>query len=347
MLREVDLHSRFRNRELTKEDTLFLKGIALVLLLAHHLFYEQTGFYADFRGVVHEIGLFSKLCVAIFVFLSGYGIVKSARGKMQTKTFYAKGFTKLYMNYWLMWVLFVIPGVFLLGRTLQVAYGSECVGLKLLIDLWGFADSAGFASYNITWWFYSCILLLYLLAPLLYRLIRRYPLWVMGFAALFMEFYTPRLLFGSIRYYLFPFVLGMVCAHNDWISGLAEQTKRHPMAAAVLFVVLILLRCLIGLKVDGLVAAALAVATVAWCWNRGVVGRLFRFLGEHSFNIFLFHTFIYYYYFEELVFWSRNPVVILFTLLGLSVLLSVGIEKLKRWIGYYELQKRITNLVTR
>lgn len=347
MFQKVDLQARFRNRELTKDDTLFLKGIALVLLLVHHLFYEQTGLYADFGGVVHKIGLFSKLCVAIFVFLSGYGIVKSARGEIQAKLFYVKGFTKLYLNYWLMWILFVIPGVVWLGRTLQSAYGCEEVGVKLLIDLWGFADSAGFASYNITWWFYSCILLLYALAPLLYRLTGKYPLWVLGVAALFMEFYTPRLLFGSIRYYLFPFVLGMVCAHNDWISGLTEQTKRHPAVAAALFVVLILIRCLVGLKFDSVVTLALAAVMVAWSWNRGVVGSLFRFFGEHSFNIFLFHTFIYYYYLEEWVFWSSNPLVILFTLLGLSLLLSVGIEKLKRLICYYKLQERIIHLVTR
>ena len=64
--------------ELTLNDTMLLKGIALLLLLAHHLFYQGIG-YNDVHlygshYLVKEIGIISKLCVDIFVFLSGYGL---------------------------------------------------------------------------------------------------------------------------------------------------------------------------------------------------------------------------------------------------------------------------------
>ena len=68
--------------ELTLNDTMLLKGIALLLLLAHHLFYQGIG-YNDVHlygshYLVKEIGIVSKLCVAIFVFLSGYELTVNA-----------------------------------------------------------------------------------------------------------------------------------------------------------------------------------------------------------------------------------------------------------------------------
>lgn len=69
-------------RNLILNDTLELKGIALLLLLCHHLLAEQTGLYYDFlfRGhpLVQTFGLWSKVCVSIFVLLSGYGLMVKA-----------------------------------------------------------------------------------------------------------------------------------------------------------------------------------------------------------------------------------------------------------------------------
>lgn len=329
--------SRHTGDELRADDTLSLKGIALVLLLLHHLFYQQRGLYADWQGIVQEIGIFSKICVALFVFLSGYGIVKSARGKMSAKRFCRKGFTKLYLNYWFIWLLFVPIGVFGFDITLQATYGEPFV-LKLLSDLLGLATGLGVESYNITWWFYSCILLLYLLAPGLYRWSERWPLRSLAVAWLFMEFCTLQPVVGPIRYYLFPFVLGMVCAHKRWISELCQQARRYPWVAAVAFLALVLLRSGWGIKEDGLLSLAVVVLFQLLRLGAGRGGTLLRMLGRHSFNIFLFHTFIYYYWLEEWVYWSANPLVAFLTLMLSSLVISMGMEQLKRVVGFYRLQ---------
>ena len=67
---------------LSIDDSYALKGIALLMLLFHHLFYIQNGLYDDVTlhmgrekiDLVNYIALACKLCVAIFVFLSGYGL---------------------------------------------------------------------------------------------------------------------------------------------------------------------------------------------------------------------------------------------------------------------------------
>lgn len=65
--------------QLSKTDTLVLKGVALLLLLSHHLFYKNPGLYNDItiignHQLVQTVGIVSKVCVSIFVFLSGYGL---------------------------------------------------------------------------------------------------------------------------------------------------------------------------------------------------------------------------------------------------------------------------------
>ena len=71
---------------LRKEDTLALKGVALLFLLSHHLFYLNDGVYDDIllgmgHYLVQEIGIMSKICVAFFVFLSGYGLMVQTERK--------------------------------------------------------------------------------------------------------------------------------------------------------------------------------------------------------------------------------------------------------------------------
>ena len=93
--------------QLSLKDTNILKGLAIMLMLVHHLFWKQNGLYDDVHLIrdlylVNQIGVFSKVCVAIFVFLSGYGLTiqaekKSGIGKLSD--FYWHRFKKLYLNY--------------------------------------------------------------------------------------------------------------------------------------------------------------------------------------------------------------------------------------------------------
>ena len=70
-------------------------------------------------------------------------------------------------------------------------------------------------------------------------------------------------------------------------------------------------------------------------WRRdGVVQHALVFLGEHSMNIFLFHTFIFLYYFHDAIYYTGNPLVIFLILLFFCLIISVGMEYLKKVIKY-------------
>ncbi len=72
------------------------------------------------------------------------------------------------------------------------------------------------------------------------------------------------------------------------------------------------------------------------------VSRPLTFLGKHSFNIFLFHTFIYAYYFHDIIFWSRNPVFIVLTLLGVCIIISLFIDQLKKLLRVDTIIQKLT-----
>lgn len=136
------------NNLISKRNSLFLKGAGILLMLFHHLFYSpsSTSLFWDYHihvgsfdfGVVNQIGIFSKLCVAIFVFASGYGLETTFYNKeIGALSFYIHQFKKLYLNYWFIWLLFVPVGIFVFGRTPIDAYGNH-VCVKMILDFWVF-----------------------------------------------------------------------------------------------------------------------------------------------------------------------------------------------------------------
>lgn len=162
-------------RELTLKDTSVLKGFALLLLLIHHLFYVQRGLYDDIvianHGIVEYIGKASKLCVAIFVYLSGYGLMAGAmsRGKINAGQFYLTRLTKLMLNFWLIYLLFVPVNAICFGNGFSEVYNDGIIA--------GITDFMGLSfmfygheyTMNPTWWFYSLIIVLYLLFPIIFK----------------------------------------------------------------------------------------------------------------------------------------------------------------------------------
>ena len=129
---------------LSKKDTDTLKGLALILLLIHHLFWKQNEMYDDIQlsnsfYLVNQIGILSKVCVTIFVFLSGYGLMAKAMttdGIGDVKQFYLHRFKKLMINYWFIWFIFVPISYFVFDITFTKAYPYQ-TSYHLLADILG------------------------------------------------------------------------------------------------------------------------------------------------------------------------------------------------------------------
>lgn len=207
--------------KLSIQETNVIKGIALIFLLWHHLFYTGDMPVDDIiigqYKLVLTTGVWCKVCVAIFVFLSGYGLTVSAEkngGIGNIWQFYKKRYVKLMMNYWFIYLVFVPFGVFLMGRTFESVYGDNYV-LPAIVDFLGLFQSIYGSpyGYNPTWWFYGCIIVLYLFFPLLYKC-KNYWYLLIPLAIVFNTIAFHITFISPCGGYLLSFVCGMSLALN-------------------------------------------------------------------------------------------------------------------------------------
>ena len=71
------------------------------------------------------------------------------------------------------------------------------------------------------------------------------------------------------------------------------------------------------------------------------------FLGKHSSNIFMIHTFFYFYFFQEFFYQFEEPEVIFGMLLATTLAVSVVLELLKSLLGYERLVAKLRQWVSR
>lgn len=277
---------------LSLKDTNVLKGIGLLLLLCHHLFYVQKGLYDDIHlagghYLVQDIGIWCKVCVAIFVFLSGYGLTVGAmntEGVKDVKHFYWHRFSKLLMNYWFIWLLFVPISVIVFGRTFTDAYQTNIIP-KFFLDFFGVINCFGWYGYNATWWFYSCIIVLYFAFPWLYKMMDN-NLWVLV-ASIVAIYFIPIPQILSIRIYFACFVMGMLLCRYK------ESVKITPILWISLFAILSVERFVAKdvILFDSVLTLSLVMAYKSIKLPT-FISKSLEFIGKHSMNIFLLHLYI-------------------------------------------------------
>lgn len=70
---------------------------------------------------------------------------------------------------------------------------------------------------------------------------------------------------------------------------------------------------------------------------------LMTYLGKHSMNMYMVHTFIFSYFFHDFIYGFKYPILIFLALLLSSLAVSVVLETLKTKLKFYVLVSRITN----
>ncbi len=350
---------------LSIRETNIIKGVAICLMLWHHLFSysifisppEQV---AMFGKLVFDSSVVSRVCVAMFVFVSGYGLTKQIEKKvgvkggfLQNVRFVLRRYVKFYLNYWVVFLL-VVPIGILMGRTLVNAYIDNPIESQLwgwyengfgnsiykllVVDFLGMLNSR---SYNSNWWFNRMILLLYLVFPLLYQVLKRGK-WVS-----LLMFVVVYYVIGFSPYVL-TFVFGIFFSLND--DKIKLNRKQQIMAFVGLFVVLLLIvKCrfyqlhpkIHGVMIDPWLSTVI-VAMIAMIQRRiGRIGDIFVFLGKHSMNIYLIHFFICGYFFHDFIYGFKYPVFIFAVLMGCSVVGSLIIQWIKKLIYLQKIENKI------
>lgn len=343
-------------RPLSITDSSVLKGIAILMMLFGHVF-TGPGSYDDIviggSGIIRLLATRYAPIVAIFVFVSGYGLTAKYgnKGKIVLKTFYWSRFVKLMLNYWFIWLIFVpISLLWLSDKPFGWSYGGTFIHLKSVLDFLGIINwFGGSTPYNPTWWFYSCIIGLYLLFPLLLRICRSSMFFMVGLAVAFCL--LPTALWASVRGYLLVFVSGMAIAiltsHDTAPPSASHKTG---LAWLLLFVLLFILRMRVPWSVINLYDALLITVGVILYMVVGLsnfITKILAFLGHYSMDMFLTHTFLFSLWpvTRNMVYATTNPLVIYITLVALSLALAMLLGWVKNVTGYNRLINYLRNKI--
>ncbi len=329
----------------TKQKTLEAKGLAILLLLSYHLFENRqmleelqvkhapftTDRFLLFTG-------FGNICVAVFVFLTAYGIsiglLRQNAPFMEQLRQAWKRFYKLMLQFFILYLSVNL----LWHRHFDYVslYGSGKQGL-----LYALTDGLGLSMFfhtptlNMTWWYMEIAYILIFLVPVLALLVQK-----TGYYLLPLAFFAPYVfpMGEDIHRYFFVAVLGVCAAYghlpDKLLSIKIPAILKWIGALALLFLCVLIRQNYVVYETYVYLAdapIALLVIYVA-CALFGTVPGLkqaLSFIGKHSMNIFLVHTFFYMSLWREYIYHFHYWLVSLLLCLLASLMYSVILEAVK------------------
>lgn len=333
--------------EFSKKDMKILQGVAILFMLALHLFARKdvNGLYETFpliNGVplVYYLALFGDACVPIYLFASGYGLYISlgkATGSVVKKNFFR--ILKLLINFWL--ILFTFMGVALFIGEFSEAFPGGLSDFFLNFTLLS-------NSYNGAWWYIQTYVILVLLTPSLIKIVKRYPsiLLLMISGLIYLISYIQRIkhvidlgdnqpliilvnaivLLGTSQ---LAFIVGFIFAKERLYSKLHNKFNTIYYKNIICTVGILLLVVIHGLYESMIIAPITAICFI-FLFNLMDKGAWLQkpllFIGNHSTNIWLIHMFFYISLFPDLIFAPKYPILIFLNLLFFSLISSVFIN---------------------
>lgn len=360
----------------TKEDTNVAKGVALIMMYIHHMYFEKATYEAftiDFFPINEAQALIlsalCKICVAIFVFLSGYGLVIAYKKNQNAsiKDYYRYNLGR-YIKYILSFMIIFI--VFDLVCTLSgnannhtAVFGTGLTGIaNMLLDLLGLSTIMGTPTFCATWWYNSIFVTILLLLPILWVLYRK-----IGVATLLMILVLPRMLVlntSNLRWYLPSVVLGMIFADQKLFEKIhnwgrqdeyTENTRNYHtilniVTALIIIIIFANLRRTWGVLID-LTDAVLAAAIIYISYETigafRITKKMIGFVGIHSMNLFLCHSFFRKFLFNKQMYFFENAWLNVLWMLGWTLLFSVILEWIKKIVRFNRLSDMIIELTRR
>ena len=367
----------------TKEHTMQMKGIAIIILLFHHCFlnaqrwatvpYEKLattkgwGYYpisfAPFSShTIQYLASFSKICVAMFVFMTGYGMWVSyeSQKKKTTMSNYIKKRMVTLMTGFL--IIFVVTEVLAIptGRFIEV-YGHDFRSVVyMIIDALGLAKLLGTPLFCLTWWYMSLAIVLIMIFPFVHSIMGKYQ-WVVVVASII----VPRACgFGQstdLFRYLLAYTLGMYFAQHDLLARIKEKFMEQNVEGKLLSLIVsliglaVIIKCRqnawIGWKYldfwDGFAAMYVIIISYIYILNGKWIVKGLGFLGKHSMNIFLIHSFYRDVFFHEFTYSFYYAWLDYIVLMAISLVTSIVLEWFKKLIRYEKFIEWVKRLVTK
>ena len=361
----------------TKENTKQIKGIAILLMMAHHLFafpdrmpygtMIQTPFHISGMELTELIGGFGKICVSIYMFMGGYGLFKryaSCEEKKVECNRLGSDIIKLYKAYWKV-LLIMVPIAFMFFSN----QGQYCVDEVICTRYngWTIKDFIqnffGLSrTFNSEWWFFWSYLLAlfegYIFIEIfknkknLYLEIGTVILWSVlligvfpvlpfeeGYSVLWNNAWYNEICLGSE--FVILFFVGIIFAKysifEGWKTYLSQLKKVEKLIVSMLGIGLAVYvrQFFLKMEFDIVLAPLFIFVCYVFIEESHFLKRPLGFLGAHSTNMWLVHTFFCFYFgaIAKFIYGFNNESISYILLFGLSLVSSILINVFWKLIG--------------
>ena len=337
--------------ELSRSDTTAIKGIAILLMLWHHLFLNTMAY----GTLTHSLAVVFKVCVALFLFASGYGLTKqySQLEKPYFKNtikFLLRRYANFFLSYWFCFVLVVVVGN-VCGYSFSEAYPAGRNTLKcVLLDV---AGQMGYDSYLNPWWFNKMIIQLYLVFPLLFLIVRnKYLSWVGLVLVVVVQLFAksiPSNLFFVVEGGLPAFYLGMLCARRRLLPE-SNDRKWRPLLLIAGLLVCIGLMVLHVMVVKDPYVAVLLRASMAFCVivaYKSIGDKhipVLNFVGKYATMMYLIHM-LFIKLIPGIIYGAKYSVLIFVVLVAICIVAAMLIDALEKLFRYDRLRVGIVKQI--
>ena len=313
-----------------KEQTLVIKGIAILLMLFYHLFNQmqnvdlcETYIYIGQLPLLHILTRATNP-VPFFLILGGYGMYTVY--KIGDKHRFTR-VLKLYIHYLVISAFFLLVACIFIGRA-----------TPSVTDI--FSNITGFyTTWNGEVWFLFPYAILSLTSAWLFRLTDKYRTRYVLLSLFFINlctsfaisrygeafFYHNYYAYNPLLYFhlMFPFYLGAMWARHGLPNVFLKEHSLPPLSYTILLLVLIIARFCFS---TGAWHPLYVFAFIYLFLNikmPPLITDILKHIGCHSMNIWMIHSWICYYLWHDWIYSLKYPAVIYFTLLFLSYIVSV------------------------
>lgn len=307
---------------MTKQTTQMIKGVAILIMIAHHFLVYDFGM--GFSNTWVGIGSHFKICVGIYAVLSGYGYFFS---KEKTLKYGLKKIWGLLQIYWISLFTLFIPAAL---------YGGWKLNAKnLIINLFAFGPNLNWNAWYV-YFFMFCMLTM----PFIHKIFRFNLLVNLSIAVVvpysietaihvlvpnYQEITVLQVLFDCMHYLSIYFVGYLMAQYNvisklkiHWFVGLAL------MAAAVLLRMALRHINTFGFNMDIIYAPLFVVGGAKFLGGlKAKWLSVFSILGKFSTGMWFFHAVFFSTYvsdiFQPILLLVKQPVLMFLWLVLLSL----------------------------
>lgn len=337
---------------LEKSDSKKVYGLAILLMLFHHLFCDPQRIFFEYvsffpKSWIVQLSWFGRICIGLYAFISGYGMqvstatIKIDRISSLIKQQYLYVFIiakKFFIKYWIVCVCFVLP-FFILTRTFPIK--------DIIFLILGLSE-----KYNAEWWYIKNYLIILMLFPLLkaqewyvdqkkYGVVLKILLWGIWVSFFFLIFVFVKIIFFhsiSNKYFFYSliFIEGFLFSKYRLFEKVSIYASSNAFSI-LLLVAIVTGRLIVAkdatYKNGDIVFAPLLIYSficLSKKFQKNVFLKYLEKLGNHSTYMWLTHTFFAYYYFQWLIFAPREALLIFLWLIAISVVCSCLLQKLEK-----------------